>query len=363
MTDHSRPDFGSVRERLGNAGIDFETLDLARDWSIIVTRFGGRILGPFKGQDGGSLLWLNEAFSDDGRFARVVDGSVPMGGERVWISPEVQYGCTDRTRFWDTLFVPAAVDPGNYDLERPDASSVRLFQRMELEAYNLVRGSKRLSLERLIDPVTNPIDIPGTQRPGNARVDYCGYRHTTRLSEDSRDAIHSEAWSLAQVYPGGTLLFPTVGRPVTADYFEPAPPSLVQANASGLTCRITGDTRYKIGVHRLSSLGRILYRQPFDETRDLLMVRIYPNDPTGRYADEPPAERGVNGFSCHMYNDDGKLGGFGEIETMGSPIGGSNGTSEALDRTLMLFYLGDRNEIDSVEQRFVPCRTAVRPPV
>jgi hypothetical protein len=46
-----------------------------------------------------------------------------------------------------------------------------------------------------------------------------------------------------------------------------------------------------------------------------------------------------------IYQDDGKLGDFAEIECHGRPIGGATGRSELSDRFVNWFYFGDRRAV------------------
>jgi len=353
MGDTAMYDINSILGRLRHAGISYRTIDIGEDWSIVVTTYGGRIIGPFKRPHGESLLWLNAAFRSDNEFSKMIERSLPIGGERMWISPEIQFGCTDRRAFWETLFVPQAVDPGDYSIESISTDTVRLFQSIEIEAFNLANGKKKLFIERFIEPIDDPLGAIVGDRPFRSALDFCGYRHTVRLRETHRDGIQSESWSLAQVRPDGTMLFPTKGMPQTASYFGPVPESLVSSHPDRLECRIDGKAQYKIGIHRVSALGRIVYRQRIDNETDRLTVRVFPVDLAGHYADEPPQERNNNGYCCHVYNDDGRFGGFGEMENMGSPIGGENRLMESFDRNTMLFYEGSPEVITSIQQRFV----------
>ena len=49
-----------------------------------------------------------------------------------------------------------------------------------------------------------------------------------------------------------------------------------------------------------------------------------------------------------MYNDDGGLGGFGELECGGQAIGGSLARTTSTDQYLMWFYVGDSEKIDAI---------------
>ena len=46
----------------------YEVLALGNDWKAIITQYSGRLLGPFKGENGESVLWVNAALSDEAAF-------------------------------------------------------------------------------------------------------------------------------------------------------------------------------------------------------------------------------------------------------------------------------------------------------
>ena len=50
----------------------------------------------------------------------------------------------------------------------------------------------------------------------------------------------------------------------------------------------------------------------------------------------------------HVYNDDGGLGRFGELECNGQTIGGSTGRSSSTDQMLLWIYVGDMTAIKEI---------------
>ncbi len=95
--------------------IPYAVLSLQDGATIVVTQRGARIFGPFLAPDAPSLNWVNAAFGSTSAFRTFLsEGIWNLGGERVWIGPEIQFGVRDRTDFWNSLVVQNAMDPGAF---------------------------------------------------------------------------------------------------------------------------------------------------------------------------------------------------------------------------------------------------------
>jgi hypothetical protein len=97
---------------------------------------------------------------------------------------------------------------------------------MDLELYNLASGHKELRLERLIQQVEDPLRNLSDYQDLIDGVIFAGYQQIVSLSESKQDGILSEAWSLIQLNPGGTLLIQASPRVEICDYYEPIDESL-----------------------------------------------------------------------------------------------------------------------------------------
>ena len=49
--------FSQVCRMLDAQKMAYEVLALGNDWKAIITQYSGRLLGPFKGENGESVLW------------------------------------------------------------------------------------------------------------------------------------------------------------------------------------------------------------------------------------------------------------------------------------------------------------------
>lgn len=331
-----------VRKRIAENGLRHERLALQDGAFVLVLEHGGRILGPFLAEGEASIFWLNGVWQDPDAFAAfVAAGEWNLGGERVWIAPELQYAVRDRSDFWGTVACPAEVDPGHYTLEGSPGGCT-LWQTCTLQAYNLASGSKELAIQRSIRPAANPLQALGYFDELMQDVVYAGYEHTVTITETRHDDIMSEGWALIQLNPGGELLMPASPEIEAIDYFAPvdAAHQIIDRECGGVRVKISGRRQFKVGYKACHLFGRAGYINRLDDGRWYLLVRNFFNNPSAPYAEEPPQLPGCHGHSVHVYSDDGGLGGFGELEVMGQTIGGPTDRSTSSDQFLLWLFVG-----------------------
>ena len=111
--------FSQVCRMLDAQKMAYEVLALGNDWKAIITQYSGRLLGPFKGENGESVLWVNAALNDEAAFRDFVrERRLHLGGERLWVNPELKFYCQAPELFDATYTVQPEIDPGDYALER-----------------------------------------------------------------------------------------------------------------------------------------------------------------------------------------------------------------------------------------------------
>jgi hypothetical protein len=335
--------------RLEENDLPFGELALQNGVTIIVSKHGGRIFGPFLSKQSESIFWANDVFAGPDTFKVFLDsGSWNIGGDRMWIAPEIQYHVPDRDDFWGSVYWPAQVDPGTYALEQPEPGQWRLSQDMMLQAYNLASGKKELYLERTIRQVEDPLRTVTGYRDLVDGVLFAGYEQVVTLSEAKRDDIVSEAWSLIQLNPGGVLVIPASPRVEYTDYYEPVDESLQTIFSNHVRLQITGERQYKVGYKAAHVLGRLAYYNHLDDSRAYLIVRNFFNNPSAPYSEEPDHTLGCRGHSIHVYNDDGNAGGFGELECNAPTIGGETGRSSSTDELVLWLYVGAPEKVKEI---------------
>lgn len=337
----------TILTRLLEAGIPFRTLMLEGGFTIVVTQRGGRIFGPFAAPEKDGLFWVSPVFSNADSFSRfLASGAWNLGGDRIWIAPEIQFSIADRQRFWETLQTPVAVDPGNWTLAAQEAGEceVSLEQTLSLEAKVIAQGEVSLCLKRKIQPAANPLRcLPGSDQLLDG-VQYTGYEQLLHLSGDG--AASAECWDLLQVQPNGQVYIPMYVPHPGVNYYEPVA-DLEHLTPGGVWLSATGDRRYKVGYRAACVTGRLGYATRWNE-QCCLLVRNFFNSPSASYREEPPLAPGVNGFSVHVYNDDGASGGFAELECNLPGVAGDTGYHSSMDRVSTWIYIGPHQKLQSI---------------
>lgn len=337
---------------LQGAGEPYVILPLQATATALITQRGGRILGLFPAPDAANLLWTNaSAFASVAAFQSFVTaGHWNLGGERIWIAPEIQYNVHDRNDFWGTLRVPPALDPAAYELHQYDLPDGRMAVRLDtgltLTAHNLAAGEQILSLKRLIVPIPDPLRAFSDYAALMQDVRYAGYEHQVRLAGEHTTAL-SEAWNLVQLNAGGQLIIPCMPVVEASDYFGSVPDDARQVQPGAmphLRISLTGRQQFKIGYKAFSMTGCMAYWQLRPDGSGCLLIRSFFNNPSNVYAEEPPHLPGANGHSVHVYNDGGEFGGaqsFGEMECTGRTIRGGHTLEDTAQDTFVLWaYVG-----------------------
>ena len=148
--------FSQVCRMLDAQKMAYEVLALGNDWKAIITQYSGRLLGPFKGENGESVLWVNAALNDEAAFRDFVrERRLHLGGERLWVNPELKFYCQAPELFDATYTVQPEIDPGNYALER-QGDNVFLRQETTLKDLN-EDGEQRFSISRRYFAAPDPL--------------------------------------------------------------------------------------------------------------------------------------------------------------------------------------------------------------
>lgn len=346
--------FHQVVALLQENSIRHTALPLKGDARIIISQRGGRIFGPFMSGDDESLMWINNAFASADAFSEFLDtDDWNLGGERVYLGPELQYSVPDRERFWETYKLSTQVDPGNYELSvNNETSECRLHQNMVLDVYP-GRGRKEISLTRVIKPSADPLRNMSNYLELINGVAYCGYEHSLTLSEEENDGIMSQTWDLVQINSGGTIYIPSSPALEYTDYYEPVDETWQKVESNYVQVDITGDRMFKLGYKAPHIYGRVGYFNVLDLDRACLIVRNFYNNPASPYLDEPYHTVGHKGDSLQIYQDDGALGGFAEIECIGQAIGGSTNPSNNTDHISLWCYVGFPQKIRQITLQLV----------
>jgi hypothetical protein len=346
--------YRQVVARLEESALPYGILTLQQGASIVISQRGGRILGPFLTPDSESILWINDVFTSPDAFKKFLDSNHwNLGGERVWMAPELQYAVPDRNNFWGSYTLSPQVDPGHYILEQVKSGQWRLSQDMNLDVYTSTTSRKELHLERLISIAEDPLRKLSNYVDLVDGITFFGYEQRMTLSETRHDDLLSQTWSLVQLNPGGMLLISALPTVEYTCYYEPVDDNIHSIHNNYVRLKITGDRRYKLGYKAVHILGRLAYFNHLNNDRAYLIVRNFFNNPSAPYPDEPYHLPGHQGDSVHIYNDDGGLGGFGELECQGQAIGGETGKSVITDQMVLWFYIGAPDKVKELVKHLI----------
>lgn len=333
-----------AKERLDSLGLQYEELPVGGGWTLLLTQYGGRALGPFKGEDGESFFWLNGAFENGETFQKLIGDRVwNLGGERFWINPELKFFCKTPETFNETYTVQGPLDPGAYSVRAEDGC-VRLVQDAQLRELGGDRV-KAFHVERRYTPAAFPLAWMDSLK--GIAVDYCGYTQEIAFTDASPDVpICLEPWTLCQVNPDGKFVIPFLGAFQFDDYYDPVG-ELQHVRRGYVELDVTGYRKYKTAYKSAATFGRIAYVSRFAGQWSV-MIRNYYNDPSVPYVSEPWNQLGKRGCSAYFYNDDGSNGGFGEFEHGGLTIGPGAGRMMSANTSSLWFFFGGAKQIGDV---------------
>jgi hypothetical protein len=359
MKTHSFVTAAAFIEALESAGLHYAKMDLENGHFIVVTELWGKIFGPFENCDDTGALWLSNVVLDRTAFEDMIrTKGWCVGGDRVWLAPEVQYNIPNRFTESEEggYSLPAQIDPGTYSMDSSKTGSITLVQDMDLQLHNTASGRKKLRLERTVKPSSNPLRHVADFEQLSKRVSYSGYTQEIELTDLTPDDAMSETWNLIQLHPGGTVMIPTAGTAVYQDYYDPIGQTHFRLTGNCAYFKITGRHQYKVGLKATGVFGRIGYFLRDEDGTARLIVRNFNSNPSFPYIDEPMKSPGKTGDSVQIYNDDGGLGGFGEIEVQGCAVGGGTGRSSSIDSLDLWCFAGLEEHVWEVAYRLLGLR-------
>ena len=261
--------------------------------SVSISPEHGRVLGIEI--SGHQALWRPAAF----------DGGWNIGGERLWIGPEVDW-------FWQrvgkpdfSLYqVPTDLNPDRWTVTRQDADSCRSEIEVSLQCAH--RDARvLLGISRTFELI-----------PASCIESRGGLAFQISTSLEILDGTAGQPvdlWSILQVPFGGRMIVPTVGSPVARDHFDPCPASESTSSPGLLELKIGGPAMFKVGLAPSASAGRLAYARAIGSDW-LVLERSFPLHPALRYCDSPMDLPDTQGDALQFFNDDGSFGCFGEME-------------------------------------------------
>lgn len=293
----------------------------------VILPFGARILGLYP-KPGVNAFWINPSLATPGASDLLNEsGWINLGGDRTWISPEIETHVKDPARMPESVEVPKAVDPGNYAVTEFSDSSATLESYMEVNFHrSLVSASLKVTKKISLLPAP---DLP-------QGVTFAGYKMDVTLSAVAplEGGIRPGLWNLIQVPGGGTIIVPIKQNASPRPFFGPTP---YKTENGRVVCQVHTDTSFKFSIYAKDSRGISACTINGGPSSLLVVRRFDVLNPT-RYADVPCDNPKDTGHVQQVYVDDGALGGFGEMEHHSAAIGPNSDTT--IDHSETLAFAG-----------------------
>ncbi len=326
--------------------LKYTVINVGAEMKLLVLERGGRVFGPFIGESKG-VFWANNIWNDTESFRTFLHKHEwNTGGDRIWIGPEIQFHIQNRQDVAHSEQIPSSTDPGSYRL-RVDNDKAVLRQKNRLKAYNIAQGTIALGIEKTIRPAANPLRKRADAEKLLDEVEYCGYTQKVTLKIRHGGKVSAEAWNITQVDPPGDILIPVTDAAEYIDFYDPIDDNHLQNGTDVTRLKATGDCRYKVGLKAAQVQGDILYFGEQDGKPYLYVKRFFSN-PSADHAEESAALLGENGFSTYVYNDDGRIGGFSELECNLQPVGGTARRLQSCDVICNWFFFGETEKLDKI---------------
>lgn len=303
---------------------------------IVTPELSARVLGAsFDGNEGENLMWVDKTILDGSYWA-----SKPYfwnaGGYRTWIAPEDLFFLDEKNEW----FVPASLDPAPYRVV--DERSYGATFEADINLKTNIGKFYKLTMQRRISLLTDCPNEIGTLPAG---VKYMGIGLVHSLTNRSEEVIGVDLpyiclWNMLQVEPSGTILVPLAegADPKTAyrEYFQPLGDRLVVSN-NVISVKIDGQYRCKIGIRPEACKSGIAFLRDNHDTTGVLFALVFQVDPNGIYVDKPWGTESEYGDAIELYNDDGNMGGFTEVECHGPAKRLERGETQSHKSTLHIF--------------------------
>jgi len=162
--------------------------------TLLISPWGGRVLGLFVPGCEKNLLWVNPDLDDPLKAEKLLASPLwpNLGGDRIWLAPERDFfypGFPDLQRYEP----PTQIDPGQYSVDRTETTT-RLVNIARLHSFRL-GVSISLKVTRVISSAPNPLRHEKELMRGLEDVRYAGYHAATRLTLRGQSGAAVQGWA------------------------------------------------------------------------------------------------------------------------------------------------------------------------
>ena len=319
--------------------------------SIIISEYGGRVLGIFPKEGCYSILWINPKVKEI-----ITTRNMAIGGDRYWISPEREYFYKN-PETWTDWFCPSELDPANYEILDDNDISCTLSSNLFIRNMITNQGSQG-EVTRQFKLITEPLPTG---------LPYCG----VEILDDCvffRPNLKINGWSLATIISGGTknpgtVLVPTKSNPKPLSYFRNIPSDRLKVEKKYVAFKIDVNDIYKLAIRpedidfsRPAKIGYVLNMPDSDDYG--FLVKLSDDIPKTQdkcfdvALDHPDSEIGV----VQSYNSESPKKpflNFGEIELQLNPFETIENASHGKAKHSLFSYIGTKEEIFKVIKKYL----------
>jgi hypothetical protein len=333
-------------------------LFIAPDGSrLLLLSFGARVLGLFPAGSDESFFWNNPALeqTDTARRLFLRQSWQNTGGDRTWISPELDTFFTDATfaKYWQ----PRPLDMSDYAVEHVGGGR-QLSRHMTLP---LARSKREINLRltKWFGPAANPLRYERDMAGALAALQYAGYSQRVTLeSLDPPDDPPAPVgiWNLVQLPPGGEMLIPTYRREPLQKCFGDIPADRITIEDHVIRIRADFSGSHKIAVKAAALCGRTGYVYHRGDVWSLVVRNFFVN-PSGEYIDVQKHDMDDFGYAFQMCRvDEEEFGSFCEMEYHAPALGALPHPARSEDISAIWAFRGPHDAVAAVAHKLLGVR-------
>ena len=327
-------------------------LSLDDNSSVLISDYGGRVLGLFPRNDFYNLLWINPNITEN-----IKSRSWDIGGDRYWLGPEKSF-FYEKPESWEGWHCQAGLDPANYEILAENEKSCTISSPIAIKNYvsNVIfRGEITRQFKLIKEPIKTGI------------ADYCGIEYIDDCVIFN-PKIEANGWSLTCVISGGlenpgTVIIPTKPDSKPLSYFKIIPNDRITRAQDHVSFKIDVDDIYKLAIRpedidfsRKSKIGYLI-KIPNSEEFGFI-VKMSDDVPKTQEEcfdisrDHPNSEIGViQSYNSESPNKPALQ--FGEIELQLNPLKTIDNASHGKATHQLCSYIGTKDEILAVIEKYL----------
>ena len=179
---------------------------------------------------------------------------------------------------------------------------------------------------------------------------YAGYimKSSLKYSGNGKNNVNPAIWNILQVQGNGKIIIPIKHNIKPKDFINK---SKYHIKKNTLITEVKTSTSFKFSIKANNSLGIMLYEN-LNNDPAFIIVRKFSIYDESEYYDVSVDDLNNKGYVQQVYIDDGKLGGFGEMEYHSPAVSMKKG-NEISDISELWAFIGNKNEIIEIKNKII----------